>query len=53
MAAGDEEMGLLMAVRDDRLDELLATMPFAGELGIGLEEASAEQVVGRMSWPAR
>ena len=34
----------------ERLHELVALMPFAVELGIELDEASAEQVVGRMSW---
>jgi uncharacterized protein (TIGR00369 family) len=32
--------------------QLLALIPFAGELGIELDSASPEQVVGRMDWSA-
>ena len=32
------------------LDALLALMPFAGQLGLTLEEASADQVVARLDW---
>jgi 1,4-dihydroxy-2-naphthoyl-CoA hydrolase len=34
------------------LDALLALMPFAGSLGIVLEEATAQQVTGRLAWAA-
>jgi 1,4-dihydroxy-2-naphthoyl-CoA hydrolase len=32
------------------LDALVALMPFAGQLGIVLDEASADRVVARLSW---
>jgi 1,4-dihydroxy-2-naphthoyl-CoA hydrolase len=32
------------------LDELLALMPYAVELGITLEAAGADEVVGRLDW---
>ena len=32
------------------LDALVALMPFAGQLGIVLDEASAERVVARLAW---
>ena len=32
------------------LDELVALMPFAGYLGLVLDEASADRVVARLSW---
>jgi 1,4-dihydroxy-2-naphthoyl-CoA hydrolase len=32
------------------LDALLALMPFAAQLGLTLEEASADQVVARLDW---
>ena len=35
------------------LEPLVALMPFAGELGIVLEEASAERVVARLDWAPR
>jgi uncharacterized protein (TIGR00369 family) len=35
---------------DDNLRQLIALMPFAAELGIELETASAEEVRGRMAW---
>jgi uncharacterized protein (TIGR00369 family) len=34
----------------DDLDALVALMPFAVELGIRVDEASADRVVARMSW---
>lgn len=40
------------AVRAD-LDQLLAMMPFAGHIGISLEEASAERVVAVLPWSPR
>ena len=33
-------------------DALLALMPFAASLGIVLEEATAQQVTGRLAWAA-
>jgi uncharacterized protein (TIGR00369 family) len=38
--------------RDQPLDQLLAIMPFAGLLGIELEAASPDQVVGGLRWRA-
>ena len=35
------------------LAELVALMPFAAELGLVLEEASAERVVARLDWAPR
>ncbi len=35
------------------LEPLVALMPFAAELGIVLEEASAERVVARLDWAPR
>src|SRR5213083_1429422 len=35
------------------LDDLVALMPFAGEIGLTLDEASADRVVGRLSWAPR
>jgi 1,4-dihydroxy-2-naphthoyl-CoA hydrolase len=32
------------------LDALVALMPFAGYLGLGLDEASADRVVARLPW---
>jgi 1,4-dihydroxy-2-naphthoyl-CoA hydrolase len=32
------------------LDALVALMPFAGTLGIALDEASADRVVARLAW---
>jgi 1,4-dihydroxy-2-naphthoyl-CoA hydrolase len=32
------------------LDALIALMPFAGQLGIVLDEASADRVVARLAW---
>ena len=39
------------AAQDGR-DALLALMPFAASLGIVLEEATAQQVTGRLAWAA-
>ena len=35
------------------LEELVALMPFARQLGIALDEASAERVVARLDWAPR
>jgi 1,4-dihydroxy-2-naphthoyl-CoA hydrolase len=35
------------------LDDLVALMPFAGELGLVLDEASADRVAGRLTWAPR
>jgi 1,4-dihydroxy-2-naphthoyl-CoA hydrolase len=35
------------------LDELVAMMPFAAELGVSLEEASADRVVAALPWAPR
>lgn len=35
------------------LEELVALMPFAGELGVVLDEASADRVVARLAWAPR
>jgi acyl-coenzyme A thioesterase PaaI-like protein len=35
------------------LDELNRLMPFAADLGISLEEASAERVVAMLPWAPR
>jgi uncharacterized protein (TIGR00369 family) len=35
------------------LDALVALMPFAAELGLRLEEASADRVVARLDWAPR
>ena len=35
---------------DEPLDALLSVIPFAAALGMQLMSASAEQVVGRLSW---
>jgi hypothetical protein len=32
------------------LDALIALMPFAGQLGLVLDEASADQVIARLAW---
>ena len=32
------------------LDELVSLMPFARQLGVALEEASADRVVARLAW---
>jgi 1,4-dihydroxy-2-naphthoyl-CoA hydrolase len=32
------------------LDDLVALMPFAGHLGLTLDEASADQVIARLAW---
>jgi 1,4-dihydroxy-2-naphthoyl-CoA hydrolase len=32
------------------MDELVAAMPFAAKLGIGVERADAEEVRGRLDW---
>jgi len=37
----------------DALEPLLATMPFAVELGIALDAAGRDEVVGRMAWAPR
>jgi 1,4-dihydroxy-2-naphthoyl-CoA hydrolase len=40
-----------MALTDDSSAQtLLALMPFAGQLGIELDSATPEEVVGRMAW---
>jgi 1,4-dihydroxy-2-naphthoyl-CoA hydrolase len=40
-----------MALTDDSpAQTLLALMPFAGQLGIELDSATPEEVVGRMAW---
>src|ERR1041385_9187435 len=35
------------------LDDLVALMPFAAELGLVLDEASADRVAGRLAWAPR
>ena len=35
------------------LDALVALMPFAAELGLTLDEASADRVVARLDWAPR
>jgi 1,4-dihydroxy-2-naphthoyl-CoA hydrolase len=35
------------------LDDLVALMPFAAEIGLTLDEASADRVAGRLSWAPR
>jgi hypothetical protein len=35
------------------LDALVALMPFAGQLGVVLDEASADRVVARLAWARR
>jgi 1,4-dihydroxy-2-naphthoyl-CoA hydrolase len=35
------------------LESVVALMPFAAELGLALEEASAERVVARLDWAPR
>jgi 1,4-dihydroxy-2-naphthoyl-CoA hydrolase len=35
------------------LDELVGMMPFAGEIGVSVEEASADRVVAVLPWAAR
>jgi uncharacterized protein (TIGR00369 family) len=37
----------------DDLDALVALMPFAGQLGLVLDEASAERVIVRLEWAPR
>ena len=32
------------------LDALVALMPFAGQLGLVLDEASADRVIARLAW---
>lgn len=39
---------MLLGVEDPR--QLVGTMPFAVQLGIEIDAASAEEVVGRMAW---
>jgi uncharacterized protein (TIGR00369 family) len=38
------------AVPQEALGQMIAMMPFAAGLGIELDAASAEEVVGRMAW---
>jgi hypothetical protein len=35
------------------LDALVALMPFAGQLGLVLDEAGADRVVARLDWRGR
>jgi 1,4-dihydroxy-2-naphthoyl-CoA hydrolase len=42
-----------MAADPGALDALVAMMPFAGHLGLTLEEASADRVVARLAWAPR
>jgi uncharacterized protein (TIGR00369 family) len=39
-----------MTVDDNQLPALVAMMPFAEHLGIELEQATPEEVVGRVAW---
>ncbi len=43
-------MGARLAGMATDLDDLVALMPFAGQLGLTLDEASPERVVARLGW---